>query len=110
VRQVLEKMKTDGLGATLQAVENKLDQPLPLGYCNVGVVLDVGRGVTGFASGDRVVSNGKHAEVVSVPKNLCCKVPDGVADDAAVFTVIAAIGLEGIRLAQPTLGECVVVT
>jgi predicted dehydrogenase/threonine dehydrogenase-like Zn-dependent dehydrogenase len=60
--------------------------------------------------GDRVVSNGKHAEIVSVPKNLCAKIPDGVSDDDAAFTVVAAIGLQGIRLVQPTLGECVVVT
>jgi len=110
VRMVLDKIRTDGLMPTVEAVFNKLDQPLPLGYCNVGRVLDVGAGVSGFAPGDRVVSNGRHAEVVSVPMNLCAKVPDHVSDDEAVFTVIAAIGLQGIRLVQPTLGEAVVVT
>ena len=110
VRLVLDKIKTDGLQPTLEAVFNKLDQPLPLGYCNVGRVSEVGAGVTGFAVGDRVVSNGKHAEAVSVPVNLCAKVPDGVSDDEAAFTVIGAIGLQGIRLVQPTLGEAVVVT
>jgi predicted dehydrogenase len=89
---------------------NKLDQPLPLGYCNVGRVMEIGAGVTGFQPGDRVVSNGKHAEAVSVPTNLCAKVPDGVSDDEAAFTVLGAIALQGIRLVQPTLGECVVVT
>ncbi|WP_240125146.1 bi-domain-containing oxidoreductase [Thermomonas alba] len=110
VRMVLEKVRTDGLAATLEAVRSKLDQPLALGYCNVGTVIAVGRGVSGFAVGDRVVSNGKHAELVCVPQTLCAKVPDGVGDEQAVFTVLAAIGLQGIRLAQPTLGECVVVT
>jgi predicted dehydrogenase/threonine dehydrogenase-like Zn-dependent dehydrogenase len=110
VRMVLDKVRTDGLMPTLDAVRNKLDQPLPLGYCNVGVVLAVGRGVAGFAVGDRVASNGKHAEVVSVPLNLCARVPAEVADEAATFTVIGAIALQGIRLVQPTLGEAVVVT
>lgn len=110
VRMVLDKIKTDGLMPTLDAVRNKLEQPLPLGYCNVGVVLEAGRGVEGFAVGDRVASNGKHAEVVSVPLNLCARIPDAVSDEAAAFTVVGAIALQGIRLAQPTLGEAVVVT
>lgn len=110
VRQVVDKVRTDGLAPTLEAVFNKLDQPLPLGYCNVGTVIEVGSGVSGFKLGDRVVSNGHHAEVVSVPRNLCAKVPDSVSDDAAAFTVIGAIALQGIRLVQPTLGEAVVVT
>lgn len=110
VRMVLDKVKTDGLLPTLEAVFNKLDQPLPLGYCNVGVVMDMGPGAAGFSVGDRVASNGKHAEVVSVPMNLCAKVPDSVPDDEAVFTVLGAIALQGIRLAQPALGEAVVVT
>lgn len=110
VRMVLDKVKTDGVMPTLEAVRNKLDQPLPMGYCNVGTVLEVGQGVTGFSVGDRVASNGKHAEIVCVPKNLCAKIPDGVSDEAAAFTVIGAIGLQGIRLIQPTLGEAVVVT
>jgi predicted dehydrogenase/threonine dehydrogenase-like Zn-dependent dehydrogenase len=110
VRMVLEKIKTDGLMPTLDAVRNKLDQPLPLGYCNVGVVLETGRGVAGFEIGDRIASNGKHAEVVSVPVNLCAHIPDAVSDDEAAFTVLGAIALQGIRLVQPTLGESVVVT
>ena len=110
VRQVLDKARTDGLLPTLEAVLNKLDQPLALGYCNVGRVVEVGQGVTGFEVGDRVVSNGKHAEFVSVPKNLCARIPDAVDDESAAFAVIGAIALQGIRLAQPTLGETVVVT
>lgn len=110
VRTVIDKVKTDGLAQTIDAVRSKLAQPLPLGYCNVGVVQDLGRGVSEFKAGDRVVSNGAHSEIVRVPKNLCAKIPDGVRDDAAAFTVIASIGLQGIRLAQPTLGESFVVT
>jgi len=107
---VLNKVKTDGLLPTLEAVRNKLDQPLPMGYCNVGTVMAVGSGVEGFSVGDRVASNGKHAEVVCVPKNLCAKIPDGVSDEAAAFTVIGGISLQGIRLVQPSLGEAIVVT
>lgn len=110
VRMVLDKIAVDGLLPTMEAVFNKLDQPLPLGYCNVGRVAAVGAGVTGFAVGDRVASNGRHAEMVSVPVNLCAAVPDGVDDEAAAFTVLGAIALQGIRLVQPTLGEGVVVT
>ena len=110
VRQVWDKIRTDGLVPTLEAVFSKLDQPLPLGYCNVGIVMEVGDDVAGLAVGDRVVSNGRHAEVVNVPKNLCSRIPDPVSDEEAAFTVIGAIGLEGIRLAQPALGESFVVT
>jgi predicted dehydrogenase len=109
VRQVWSKVRTDGLLPTLEAVRTKLDQPLPLGYCNAGVVLEVGAGVDGFASGDRVVSNGYHAEVVGVPKNLCVPIPSSISDEAAVFTVAGAIALQGIRLLQPTLGESIAV-
>ncbi len=110
VRMVLDKIKTDGLKPTVEAVFNKLDQPLPLGYCNVGKVAGLGAGVHGFAEGERVISNGKHAEVVAAPINLCAAVPDEVSDEEAAFTVLGAIALQGIRLVQPTLGEAVAVT
>ncbi len=110
VKMVLEKVQTDGLLTTYDAVKSKLAQPLPLGYCNVGVVHEVGAGVEDFKVGDRVVSNGPHADIVKVPKNLCAKIPDNVSDEAASFTVVASIGLQGIRLAQPTIGESFVVT
>ena len=109
VKQVLDKIKTDGLQPTLEAVFNKLGQPLPLGYCNVGKVVAVGKGVTEFVVGDRVASNGNHAEFVCVPKNLVAKIPDNVTDEEAAFTVIGSIGLQGIRLLKPQLGETVVV-
>lgn len=110
VKMVLEKVQTDGLMTTVEAVQSKLAQPLPLGYCNVGAVNQVGAGVAGFKKGDRVVSNGPHADVARVPRNLCALVPDNVSDEEASFTVVASIGLQGIRLAQPTLGEAFVVT
>ncbi|HRX83591.1 MAG TPA: bi-domain-containing oxidoreductase [Phycisphaerae bacterium] len=110
VRKVLDKMKTDGVIPTLEAVFARLDEPLPLGYCNAGVVVEVGDGVAGFAVGDRVVSNGAHAEMVCVPQNLCARIPAEVTDEAASFTVLGAIGLQGMRLLAPTFGEVVVVT
>lgn len=110
VKQVLDKIKTEGLMPTLEAVFNKLGEPLPLGYCNVGKVIAVGDGVSEFKVGDRVASNGQHAEFVSIPKNLVAHIPDNVSDEQAAFTVIGSIGLQGIRLLNPTLGETVVVT
>jgi Predicted dehydrogenases and related proteins len=109
VKQVIDKIKTDGLWTTVDAVRKKLGEPLPLGYCNAGEVIGVGEGVTEFKIGDRVASNGPHAEVVLVPKNLVAKIPDNVSYEEASFTVISAIGLQGIRLVQPTFGETIVV-
>lgn len=110
VKMVLEKVQTDGLMTTVDAVKSKLAQPLPLGYCNVGVVESAGIGAESFKAGDRVVSNGPHADVVRVAKNLVAKIPSNVSDEEAAFTVVASIGLQGIRLANPTMGECFVVT
>lgn len=110
VKMVLDKIKTDGLLTTIEAVKSKLDQPVPMGYSNVGRVIEIGQDCDGFKVGDLVVSNGNHAEVVCVPKNLCAKVPKGVSAEDAAFTVVGAIALQGIRVAEPTLGECVVVT
>ena len=112
VKAVIDKIKVDGLKPTLQAVQSKLDQPLPMGYCNVGTVLDTGSDISqgAFKQGDRVVSNGHHAEFVCIPKNLCCRIPEKVSNGEAAFTVVGAIGLQGIRLLKPTLGESIVVT
>ena len=109
VKQVIQKVKTDGLWTTLDAVKAKLGTPIPLGYCNVGKVVesDVASSCT---KGDRVISNGSHAEMVAVPQNLTAKVPDSVTDEQAAFTVVSAIGLQGVRLIQPTLGERIVVS
>ncbi|MBN2197019.1 MAG: bi-domain-containing oxidoreductase [Polyangiaceae bacterium] len=110
VRQVLDKVRTDGLMSAVEAVRSKLDDPIPLGYSACGRVLALGDGVTDLRVGDRVVSNGYHAEVVCVPKHLCAKVPEGLPPEQAAFTVVGAIALQGIRLVSPTLGEVMVVT
>ena len=109
VKMVLDKVVTDGLVTTFDAVKSKLSQPLTLGYSNVGVVQETAPDVLGFKVGDRVVSNGAHADVVAVKKNLCALIPDQVANESAVFAVVGSIGLQGVRLAQPTLGESFVV-
>lgn len=110
VRVVIEKIKSDGLVPTLEAVLGKLDQPLPLGYCNVGIVEELGEHVRGFKVGDRVVSNGYHACYNSLGINMCSKIPDEVSDEQAAFVVMGSIALQGIRLLKPNLGETVVVT
>ena len=108
VTMILDKVKTDGLMTTIDTVRSKLDQPLPLGYCNVGIVQESGN--TGYQVGTRIVSNGNHAEVVRVPKNLCAEIPDNVDDETAAFTVLASIAMQGVRIANPTIGETFVVT
>jgi len=113
VKQVIEKIRSDGLGPTIRAVRSKLDQPIPLGYSSVGRIIEADGSALkahGLKIGDRAANNGPHAEVVCVPMNLCAKVPKSVSDEEAAFTVAAAVGLQGIRLAQPTLGETFVVT
>ena len=109
VAMVLEKIKTDGISAALESVFNKLNEPIPMGYSNVGVVVDVGEGVSDCSVGDSVVSNGFHAEFVSVPQNLCAKIPSSVSSETAAYTVLGAIGLQGIRLLKVELGETIVV-
>ena len=109
LKMVLDKIRTDGLQPTIETIFNKLDQPLPLGYCNVGQIFELGSSVSNFTIGDRVVSNGNHAEVVNVYPNLCAKIPESVSDDQASFTVLAAVALQGIRLAKPTIGEAIAV-
>ena len=112
VKQVIQKIQTDGLQPTMEAVRAKIEQPMALGYCNAGVVTDMGSDALryGFKIGDRVVSNGPHAEMVCVPPNLCALIPDGVGNEDASFTVLGAIAMQGVRLAKPTMGECFVVT
>jgi predicted dehydrogenase/threonine dehydrogenase-like Zn-dependent dehydrogenase len=113
VRQVLRNAQRNGVRATAEKVLAKLEQSIPLGYSMVGRVLEVGRGVDGFAPGNRVACAGaglaNHAEVNSVPKNLCVLVPEGVSDEQASFVTLGAIALQGVRQAQLTLGERVVV-
>lgn len=113
VRQVVDKVRRDGLLATLNVVRDRLDQPMPLGYSAVGRVLEVGAEVTEFTPGARVACAGagfaNHAEFVSVPQTLCVPVPGAVPDEEAVFATLGAIALHGVRLADLRLGEFVVV-
>jgi predicted dehydrogenase/threonine dehydrogenase-like Zn-dependent dehydrogenase len=109
VKQALDKMRTDGILPTVEAIFRRLDEPLPLGYCNAGEVIEVGPGVPHLRPGDRVLSNGPHAEIVCVPVNLVAKIPDEIPHEEAAFGVLGSIALQGIRLAAPTLGERFVV-
>jgi predicted dehydrogenase/threonine dehydrogenase-like Zn-dependent dehydrogenase len=109
IEPLLNKIRSDGFVTTARSVMQRLDRWIPLGYCNAGEVMEVGEGVGHFKKGDRVVSNGPHAEIINVPVNLVAKIPDGVTYEEAAFTVIASVGLQGIRLLAPALGETVVV-
>ena len=90
VRDVIGKLGTDGIGPTMEAVRSKLETPITLGYSQAGIVAGVGPRAGNFAVGDRVVTNGPHAEYVRVPHTLAAKIPDGVSFEAAAFTPIAA--------------------
>lgn len=107
-RAVLAKVRSEGLVATVEAVRSKLAQPIPLGYCHVGEVLDAGD-VPGFAAGDRVVSNSPHAEVVSADPAFAARLPAAVSDEHAAFTPLASVALQGLRLIAARPGETVVV-
>jgi len=113
VRQVLGKLRRDGLMSTLRTVKAKLDAPLALGYSCAGVVAEVGRGAEEFSAGDRVACAGmnyaSHAETVFIPKNLAVKIPDGVSFDEAAFVTLGAIALQGVRTAEVKLGDAVAV-
>ena len=107
-RAVLAKMRSEGIFATIAAVRSKLAQPIPLGYCHVGQVLDAGD-IPGFVVGDRLVSNSPHAEVISADPAFSARIPAGVSDDHAAFTTLAAVALQGIRLVDAKPGETVLV-
>ena len=106
-------MRRDGVRPTIEKVFAKLDTPIPLGYSIAGTVIEIGRRVHGYAVGDRVACAGagmaNHAEINAVPKNLCVPIPAAVADQDASFVTLGAIALQGVRQAQLTLGERVVV-
>lgn len=109
VREVLNKARTDGVANTISAVQGKLAVPIPLGYSSAGTVLAVGADVSDVAVGDRVATNGPHAEVVAVPRNLVARLPEDVDFESGAFTVIASIALQGVRLISPTIGERIAV-
>ncbi|MGH9847323.1 MAG: bi-domain-containing oxidoreductase, partial [Blastocatellia bacterium] len=113
VRQVMNKLKRDGLMNTINTVRARLDAPLALGYSCAGVVREVGRGAEEFAAGDRVACAGmnyaSHAETIFVPKNLAVRIPAGVSFDDAAFVTLGAIALQGVRTAEVKLGDAVAV-
>jgi predicted dehydrogenase/threonine dehydrogenase-like Zn-dependent dehydrogenase len=114
VKQVLDTLKKEGIGNTYRKVMNKLDAWTPLGYSCTGEVIEVGSEITEFKIGDYVACAGQdianHAEIVSVPKNLCAMIPENVSMSAASYTTLGAIALQGIRQADLKLGEsCVVI-
>ncbi len=113
VRRVVNKVRLDGVRPTIEKVFAKLDTPIPLGYSIAGTVIEIGRRVQGYAVGDRVACAGagmaNHAEINAVPKNLCVPIPAAVTDQDASFVTLGAIALQGVRQAQLTLGERVVV-
>lgn len=109
VKQVINKLKTEGVSKTLQTVSTRLNAPSPLGYSSAGEVVAVGGLVEGVRPGDRVACGGagyaNHAEFAAVPKNLVVRIPEGVTDEEAAFTTLGSIALQGVRLAEPKLGE-----
>src|SRR2546421_12302576 len=110
VQQVLDKVRTEGVRATWDAVMTRLGQPSELGYSAAGVVWKVGRLVRDLAPGDRVACGGDgavHAEVVHVPANLCARLPDSVGFAEGAFATVGAIALHSVRQAGASLGETV---
>ena len=113
-RQVIRKLRQEGPSSTYRTVMTRLESPQPLGYSCAGVVLEVGDEVGRFVPGDRVACAGagyaNHAEFVVVPENLVARVPNGVSLEHACFSTLGAIALQGVRVAEPTLGEiCAVI-
>lgn len=113
VKAVVAKVKNEGLLNTFASVRDKLAASQSLGYSAAGIVTEVAEDVTEFHVGDRVACAGvgfaSHAEVLSVPKNLCVHLPEQVSFEAGAFGTLGAIALQGVRLAEPTLGESIVV-
>jgi len=113
VRMVLDMARSMGIKETINKVRSKLEGAQPLGYSLAGVVTEVGEGITDLQPGDLVACGGggyaNHADEVVVPRNLVVKVPEGVGADAAAMTTLGAIAMQGVRLAEPTLGEHAVV-
>ncbi len=109
IEKGLKLLKDDGIRAVWNAVFPKNILPLQLGYSSSGEVVQTGKGVSNFHIGDRVVSNGNHAEYVVVNQNLCARIPDNTDIKEASFTVLGSIALHGLRLSETSLGSKVVV-
>lgn len=113
VRQVLDKVRKDGLLQTYETVKTRLEEQAPIGYSSAGIVIAVGELAEGLSVGDRVACAGaeyaNHAEVVYVPANLCARIPDGVELDAAAYATVGSIAMQGVRQADVSLGDTVAV-
>lgn len=113
VRRVVTMVRSHGFAKTHELVRSHLAQAQPLGYSLAGTVVAVGEGVNQIFPGDRVACAGSqaafHAEYVCVPQNLVVSTPDEVGDEAAATVALGAIALQGVRRAEPTLGETFVV-
>jgi len=113
VKQVMNKVRQEGIFSTYQKVKSRLETPTPLGYSCAGEIYEVGDQISDFQVGDRVACSGvgyaSHAEMIFVPKNLCIKLPESVNFEQASFTTLGAIALQGVRQAEPTLGEKIAV-
>ena len=105
----LDLLKKEGLGAVIDAVFPKNILPLQLGYSSCGEVIQAVKDVKDFHVGDKVVSNGSHAEYVTVSQNLCSRIPENTSEKEAAFTVLGSIALHGLRLSETTLGSTIVV-
>jgi predicted dehydrogenase/threonine dehydrogenase-like Zn-dependent dehydrogenase len=112
-KKVMQAVSTQGLMRTWKQVRGQLDAGNPTGYSAAGTVIEVGEGITDIVPGDRVACAGAqcahHAEVIRVPRNLCAHVPDELGFDIASTATLGAIAMQGVRRAQPTLGETFVV-
>lgn len=113
VAQVIQNIKKEGLKATLDKVRTKLDSLKALGYSTSGVVMASMDTRNLFQPGDRVACAGQdyasHSEIVAIPQNLMVKIPDNVSFEDASYTTLGAIALQGVRQAEPTLGDNVCV-
>lgn len=105
VKQVLNKMKSEGVISTLRKVDNKLNQPFRLGYSSAGIVIGKGKNIKNYKIGDKVISNSYHSEIAISSENLCALIPHGVKYEEAIFCIPGSIALHSIRLAKPTIGE-----
>ena len=102
VQEVISKVKNDGLLSTYEAVKHKLDEPFSLGYCSSGEVIQSKCEI--FSIGDRVATNGPHAEIYAVPKNLAIKIDPNVSYEDAAFIPLASVALQSIRNLDPKIG------
>ena len=109
VKQVMDKARAEGVLATFDAIQARLERPHLPGYAAAGVITAVGEGVQGFSVGERVCCNGPHAQRVVVSPALCARLPENVTFSQGAFATLAAIALHGIRLADVSLGERVAV-